>query len=166
MKSFKFYDLDNHENLCGYSYYICRHSDERGVFKYKYLARYGKAPIFYALINNQILVGTDNSIFHNNSLIDVQYQLSGHRYSLVLCEGTNGSHECNHPLELMVKVFNIQKVVCLYLRQCSMLWVNVGDSSTSNLCSYRSWQRVERTSSQATIGEDYRNLLTKAMQAR
>lgn len=43
------------------------------VCKYKYLARYGKAPIFYALINNQILVGTDNRIFPNNSLIDIQY---------------------------------------------------------------------------------------------
>lgn len=45
----------------------------RGVCKYKYLARYGKAPIFHALINNPILVGTDNSIFPNNSLIDIQY---------------------------------------------------------------------------------------------
>lgn len=44
-----------------------------GVCKYKYLARYGNAPIFHALINKQILVGTDNSIFPNNSLIDIQY---------------------------------------------------------------------------------------------
>lgn len=73
MKVFKFYDLDITMKLFVDIPIIFVVTVTRGVCKYKYLARYGKAPIFYVLINNQILVGTNNSIFPNNSLIDIQY---------------------------------------------------------------------------------------------
>lgn len=73
MKVFKLYDLDITMTICVDIPIIFVITVTSGVCNYKYLARYGKAPIFYALINNQILVGTDNSIFPNNSLIDIQY---------------------------------------------------------------------------------------------
>lgn len=73
MKVFKFYDLDITMKICVDIPIMFVVTEMIGVCKYKYLARYGKALIFYALINNQILVGTDKSIFPNNSLIDVQY---------------------------------------------------------------------------------------------
>lgn len=73
MKVFKFYDLDITMKICVDIPIIFVVTVTREACKYKYLARYGKAPIFYALVNIQILVGTDNSIFPNNSLIDIHY---------------------------------------------------------------------------------------------